>query len=75
MENWQSIYNNLEIIPTQIEGILILNGNDIFNKNVLKIKDLKFSMVLSMYLPNMWDNGYDYQWTLIDANHYYKISL
>jgi hypothetical protein len=22
----------------------------------------------------MWNNDYDYQWTLINANHYYKIS-
>jgi hypothetical protein len=32
MENWQSIYDNLGIIPTQTEGILILYGNDILNK-------------------------------------------
>jgi hypothetical protein len=23
----------------------------------------------------MWDNDYDFQWTLIDANHYYKTSF
>ena len=75
MKNWQSIYDSPEIIPTQIEGILILNGNDISNKNVLNIKDLKFNMVLLMHLSNMWDNHCDYQWTLIDANYYYETSL
>jgi hypothetical protein len=29
MKNWKSIYDNPEIIPIQIEGILILNGFDI----------------------------------------------
>jgi hypothetical protein len=31
-------------------------------------------MVLSMYLLNTWDNDYDYQWTLIEVNHYYETS-
>jgi hypothetical protein len=31
-------------------------------------------MVLLMYLPNMWGNGYDYQRTLVDVNHYYETS-
>jgi hypothetical protein len=31
-------------------------------------------MVLLIYLSNMWDNDYNYQWTLIDANHYYETS-
>jgi hypothetical protein len=31
-------------------------------------------MVLLMYLPNMWDNDYDYQRTLIEGNHYYETS-
>jgi predicted esterase YcpF (UPF0227 family) len=74
MENWQSIYDNPEIIPTQTKGILILNGNDILNKKVLNIKDLKFNMVLLMYLSKNWDNDYDYQRTLIDTNHYYETS-
>jgi hypothetical protein len=26
-----------------------------------------------MYLLNMWDNGYDYQWTLIYVSHYYEM--
>jgi hypothetical protein len=45
MENWQSIYDNPKIIPTQTEGILILNGNDILSKKVFNIKILKFIMV------------------------------
>jgi hypothetical protein len=35
MENWKNIYDNFEIIPIQIQGILILNGYDIFNKYLL----------------------------------------
>jgi hypothetical protein len=35
MENWKSVYDNPKIIPTQIEGILILNGFDILNKCTL----------------------------------------
>jgi hypothetical protein len=31
-------------------------------------------MVLLMYLPNIWDNDYDYQRTLIEVNHYYETS-
>jgi hypothetical protein len=27
-----------------------------------------------MYLPNIWDNDYDYQQTLIDANDYFETS-
>jgi hypothetical protein len=53
MENWQSIYDNPEIIPIQTKGILIFNGNDILNKNILNIKYMKFSMVLLIYLPNV----------------------
>jgi hypothetical protein len=28
-----------------------------------------------MYLPNMWENDYDYQWTLISTYHYYGTSF
>jgi hypothetical protein len=31
--------------------------------------------VLLIYLPNIWDNDYDYQRTLFDTNHYYETSL
>jgi hypothetical protein len=75
IENWESIYDNPKIIPIQIEGILILNGYDILNNNVLNIKDLKINMVLLILLPNMWDNDYDYQRTLIEVNHYYETFL
>ena len=61
MENWQSIYDIPEIISKQTESILILNGNDILNKNILNIKDLKFNRMLLMYLLNKWDNDYNYQ--------------
>jgi hypothetical protein len=74
MENWESMYDNPKIIPTQTKGFLISKGNDNLNKNELNLEDLKFSMVPLMYLPSMWDNDYDYRWTLIDANHYYEIS-
>jgi hypothetical protein len=40
------LYDNLEIIPTQTEGILILNGNNILNNNVPHTKDLRFIMVV-----------------------------
>ena len=59
MENCQSIYDNLGIIPIKTKGILILYGNDIFNKKLLNIKDLKLSIVLLKNWPNMWDNEYD----------------
>jgi hypothetical protein len=62
MENWESMYDNPKIIPTQTKGFLISKGNDNLNKNELNLEDLKFSMVPLMYLP------------LIDANHYYEIS-
>jgi hypothetical protein len=72
MKNWESIYDNPKIILTQIEGFLILNEYDILNNNVFNIKDLKFGMMLLMYLPNMWNNDYDYQQSLIEANHHYE---
>ena len=61
--------------PTQTEGILILKGNDIISTKVLDLEGLKFNMVLLMYLPKMWDNDYDYQHTLNEANDYYEIFL
>ena len=74
MENWESKYDNPEIIPTQTQGMLILNGYYVLNNNVHDIVDLKFNMVLIMYLSNMWNNDYDYQQKLIEANHYYETS-
>jgi hypothetical protein len=74
MENWESKYENPKIIPTQTQCMLIVNGYDILNNNIHNIIDLKFSMVLLMYLPNTWINDYDYQRKLIEANHYYETS-
>jgi hypothetical protein len=74
MENWESIYDDPEIIPTLTQDKLILNGYDIIKYNILNIQDLKFNMVLLMYLPSMWDNDYDYQRTLFDVNHCYETS-
>jgi hypothetical protein len=65
IENWKSIYVNPGIIPIYSEGILILNGNDILNKKVLNIEDSKFSMMLLMYLPNMWQQQ---SWLLMKIN-------
>jgi hypothetical protein len=53
MENWESIYDDPEIIPTLTQDKLILNGYDIIKYNILNIQDLKFNMVLLMYLPSM----------------------
>jgi hypothetical protein len=39
IENWEIIYDNPKVIPTQPKGILILNGYDIFNNNVLNVED------------------------------------
>ena len=72
MENWEEIYDNPEIISTLTQGTLILNGFDLVKYNILNIQDLKFNMVLLMYLPNMWGDDYDYQCTLVDVNHYYE---
>jgi hypothetical protein len=74
MENWEGIYDDPGIIPTLTQGTLILNGYDIIKYNILNIEDLKFNMVLLMYLPNMWGDDYDYQRTLVDVNHYYETS-
>ena len=74
MENWKSIYDNSGIIPILTQGTLILNGSNIIKYNILNIQDLKFNMVLLMYLPSIWDNDYDYQCTLVDVNHYYETS-
>ena len=60
MENWKSIYDNSGIIPILTQGTLILNGSNIVKYNILNIQDLKFNMVLLMYLPNMWSDDYDY---------------
>ena len=35
------------------------------NKNIFNIKDLNLNMESLMYLPNMWDNYYDYKQTII----------
>jgi hypothetical protein len=37
------------LVLTQTKGILILNGYDILNNNVLNVEDLKLSMVLLIY--------------------------
>ena len=39
IKNWKIIYENPKIIPTQTKSILILNGYDILNNNVLNIED------------------------------------
>jgi hypothetical protein len=72
--NWKNIYEESGMIPTQIEGILILNGYDSRSSKVLDIEGLKFNMVLFMYLPKMWDNDFDYLCTLNETNHYYQRS-
>jgi hypothetical protein len=62
------------MVLTQTEVILILNRNNIINSKLFDIEGLKFNIVLWMYLPKMWDNDFNYQHTLYEANHYYEPS-
>ena len=54
--------------------MLLLNGSYILKHNILNVEDLAFNIVLLVYLPNMWNDDFDYQQTLIEVNHYYEIS-
>ena len=72
MEYWESIYEDLIIIPIIIQGMLIINEFYILKHNILNVEDLTFNIVLLMYLSNIWDDDFDYQWTLVEVNHYYE---
>ena len=72
-ENWQDIYDNNKVFPTQNESLMILNGVDIIQMRIMKIEDLSLDHVIMIYIHNMWTKDLDYQQTL-EANHYYETS-
>ena len=74
MKTWEGIYEDPTIIPTISQGMLLLNGSYILQHNMCNVEDLKFDIVLLMYLPNMWDDDFDFQRTLSDVNLYYETS-
>ena len=51
---------------------MLINGSYILRHNILNVEDLILNIMLLMSLPNMWDNDFDYQWTLVDIYHYYE---
>jgi len=70
----QDIYDNNIVFPTQNESLMILNGVDIIQMGIMNIENLKFDHVIMIHIPNIWTNEFDYQQTLVEANHYYETS-
>jgi len=69
---WKNYYSS-DLIKTQFEPLLVLNGNNIIEDNIFDFKNLTFEMILLIYHPKLWED-FSYKSIVNEVNHYYLTS-
>ena len=69
---WKKYYSS-DLVITECGHLLVLDGNNIIENNILEFESITFDMILMIYHPQLQED-YLYKKTLNEVNNYYLTS-